>query len=409
MKKIKVIYVRTQFWFDLKAGGSVAHTSGVLNGMIKNGCEINIVSNEKFSGTKDFKYKIIKPLKLKPYWVGELLYNFYAGSSLKKSISNFKPDFIYHRYTGYTFFVAALAKKIGIPLILEFNSFDTWKLKYWEKSKNILKRLFQRIFLYNIVKKIEDYNLNNASLIVTISKTLEKNLLNIGIPGDKIFVNPNGFDSEKFKPEQKDSNKCKETRRKFDTDNKKVIVGFSGTFGPWHGIPQLIEAIDEILGKNMAEDLHFLIMGKGSQLKDKMISRLSKYDEVTFTGIINYSEIQYYLAACDILISPHNLPLDSEEFFGSPTKIFEYMAMGKGIVASNLGQIGKILENNKTAILIEPGNVNELIKGIVKLVKDKGLRQKLGNNASKKAFKKYTWDRNIEKLLFFIIRNKILS
>lgn len=97
MKKIKVIYVRTQFWFDLKAGGSVAHTSGVLNGMIKNGCEINIVSNEKFSGTKDFKYKIIKPLKLKPYWVGELLYNFYAGSSLKKSISNFKPDFIYHQ------------------------------------------------------------------------------------------------------------------------------------------------------------------------------------------------------------------------------------------------------------------------------------------------------------------------
>ena len=244
---------------------------------------------------------------------------------------------------------------------------------------------------------------------MTVSKSLEKNLLNYGIHRDRIFVNPNGFDSEKFKPEQKDSNKCKKIRRKFDIDNKKVIIGFSGTFGLWHGIPQLIEAIDKIISKNMAKNLHFLIIGKGNQLKDKMISRLSKYNEVTFTGIIPYPEIQDYLAVCDVLISPHNLPLDSKEFFGSPTKIFEYMAMGKGIVASNLGQIGQTLENNKTAVLVKPGNVNELIKGIVKLVKDKELRKKLGKNASKIAFKKYTWDMNIKKLLTFMIRKKILS
>lgn len=408
MKKIKVIYVRTQFWFNLKAGGSVSHTSGVLNGMIKNSCELNIVSNEKFLGIKNFKYNIIKPLKLKPNWIGELLYNFYARSSLKRSILNFKPDFIYHRYTGYTFFVAALAKKMNTPLILEFNSFDTWKLKYWEKSKNILKRLFQRIFLYNIVRKIENYNLNNADLILTVSKPLEKNLLDLGIPGDKIFVNPNGFDPEKFRPEQKDSNKCKEIRRKFNADNKKVIIGFSGTFGPWHGIPQLIEAINKILSENKAKNLHFLIIGEGSQLKNKMISRLSKYDEVTFTGIIPYPEIQYYLAACDILISPHNLPLDSKEFFGSPTKLFEYMAMGKGIVASNLGQIGETLENNKTAILVEPGNIEELVNGILRLVNDKELRLRLGRNAVEEVNNKYTWDRNIRRLLDFLVRNKIL-
>ena len=117
-----------------------------------------------------------------------------------------------------------------------------------------------------------------------------------------------------------------------------------------------------------------------------MISRLSKYDEVIFTGIIPYSEIQYYLAVCDILISPHNIPLDSKEFFGSPTKIFEYMAMGKGIVASDLGQIGEVLEDNNTAILIEPGNVDESVQGILKLITNEELRNKLGRNARKEGF-----------------------
>jgi glycosyltransferase involved in cell wall biosynthesis len=410
MKNIKVIYIRTQFWFDLKAGGSVSHTIGVLNGIIKNGCKLNVVSNEKFLGIDDLEFSIIKPLKLRPHWMGELLYNFYAGSSLRESIAGFKPDFIYHRYTGYTYFVTALAKRMNVPLILEFNSFDTWKLKYWEKSKNVFKRLLQRIFLYNIVRKIEGYNLKNASLIVTVSKTLERDLLALGIPQDKIFVNPNGFDPEKFGPERGESNRVKEIRRKFDASGKKFIIGFSGTFGLWHGIPQLIEAIDRILGKKKnTEYLHFLIIGEGSQLKDKVKSRLLKYDGVTFTGMIPYSEIQYYLGACDILLSPHNPPLDSKEFFGSPTKLFEYMAMGKGIVASDIGQIGEILEDGRTAVLVKPGSVEDLVNGIIKLAYDKKLRLRLGRNAAREAREKYTWDRNIRRLLDFLIKSKILS
>jgi glycosyltransferase involved in cell wall biosynthesis len=70
------------------------------------------------------------------------------------------------------------------------------------------------------------------------------------------------------------------------------------------------------------------------------------------------------LDACDILVSPHIPLADGSDFFGSPTKIFEYMAMGKGIVASRLGQIGEVRGMMRRA-LVEPGNVPELARAIV--------------------------------------------
>lgn len=409
MEKVKAVYVRTQFWFNLKAGGSVAHTNGVLSGMIKNGCEIKVISNEEFLGIKNFNYKIIKPLRLKPDWVGELLYNFYAGPSLKKSILKFRPDFIYHRYTGYTFFITALAKKLGIPLILEFNSFDSWKLKYWEKSNNIFKKFFQKFILFKIVKKIENYNLNNSNLIVTVSDTLMKDLLRVGFRKSKILVITNGFDQQKFNPELITNDQNKSLKKRLRIGDGKIIVGFSGTFGPWHGIPQLIEAISRITNDYCFKPIHFLIIGNGGQLLKEMKRRLSNSKKITFTGTVPYSQIQYYLNICDILVAPHCVPADGKEFFGSPTKIFEYMAMGKGIVASNLGQIGKVLKNNRTAIMVEPGNIGELVDGILKLVSDKKMCLKLGMNALKEVREKYTWDRNIRKLLTFMDENKILS
>ena len=140
-----------------------------------------------------------------------------------------------------------------------------------------------------------------------------------------------------------------------------------------------------------------------------MEERLSKYKDVIFTGMVSYNDIQYFLAICDILVSPHCLLSGNKEFFGSPTKIFEYMAIGKGIVASNLGQIGEVLENGKTAILVEPENIEELVNGILKLVNDERLRIQLGRKARKVVLNKYTWDRNIRELLIFMIKNKILS
>jgi glycosyltransferase involved in cell wall biosynthesis len=88
---------------------------------------------------------------------------------------------------------------------------------------------------------------------------------------------------------------------------------------------------------------------------------------------------------------------DGSEFFGSPTKIFEYMAMGKAIVASRLGQIGEVLAG--TALLVEPGNVEELAAAIVKLVDSDELRAQLGAKAREVAERDFTWKHNAQRVL----------
>jgi glycosyltransferase involved in cell wall biosynthesis len=393
---MKIAYIRTQFWFNLKSGGSVAHTLGVLNGFKENGCKIKIISNERFLGIDNLSYTLIEPKIKRP--LGELLYNFYAKNRFKKEIIKFNPDFIYHRYTGHTFFVAKIARELNIPLILEFNSFDTWKIKFWGESRSFLKKSIKKYLLYNIVKWIENYNLKKAFLITTVSKPLEEDLLKLGIPEEKILVNPNGVDLKRFDPEIENSIESKGLKQKLGINDNELVVGFSGTFGPWHGIPQLTEAIDIILREKLNNHIHFLIIGEGI-LRNEMIKKLKKHRNVTFTGTISYSEIQNYLAISDILVSPHCHQVDDREFFGSPTKLFEYMAMKKGIVASNLGQIGLILKDKQTAILVKPSDVRDLVRGI-KLISDSPeLRKYLGENARKEIIKKYTWNKHVERIM----------
>lgn len=391
---MKIVYLRTKFWFNLKSGGSLAHTLGVLNGFKRENHDLFVLTNEKFFGLDNFNYFIFEPKIKKLPHLGELLYNFYAKEKLKKEIKKFQPEFIYHRAAGYSFFGAKIAKELKVPLVLEFNGFDTWILKYYHQSKNPFKN-FLKHSLSKIVKRIEDYNFKNSSLIVTVSQPLKTDLIKRGVPEEKILVNPNGVDPEKFNPEIINVGKSKNLKQKLNIAQNKIVVGFTGTFGKWHGIPQLTEAIDRILKNG---NIYFLLIGEG-RLKSEAEKQIGHYKDVKFLGEIPYSDIQRYLNVCDIFVSPHNPQPDGKEFFGSPTKLFEYMAMKKGIVASDLGQIGRVLENGKTAILVKSGNVEELIKGILKLAEDEKLREKLGENAREEVLLNYTWQKNIERLM----------
>jgi len=105
------------------------------------------------------------------------------------------------------------------------------------------------------------------------------------------------------------------------------------------------------------------------------------------------------LDACDILIAPHVPLADGSDFFGSPTKIFEYMATGKAIVASRLGQIGEVLTDDETALLVTPGNTDELARAIVRLVDSHELRARLGANACAAAIREHTWTHNAQRVL----------
>ena len=163
------------------------------------------------------------------------------------------------------------------------------------------------------------------------------------------------------------------------------VIGFIGTFGPWHGAEVLAEAFVRLLQADPARrrTLRLLMIGDGARLpaaRDILIAGAA-IDAAVFTGLIAHEDGPAHLAACDVLASPHVPNPDGTPFFGSPTKLFEYMAMGKPIVASDLDQIGEVLDDRRTALLVRPGDAFALAQALAELAGDADLRTALGEAA----------------------------
>jgi glycosyltransferase involved in cell wall biosynthesis len=122
-------------------------------------------------------------------------------------------------------------------------------------------------------------------------------------------------------------------------------------------------------------------------------------DLTVFTGRTRQDEGPVHLAAADILVSPHVPNADGTPFFGSPTKLFEYMAMGRAIVASDLYQIGDVLEHGRTAWLVSPGDADELAEGLRAVIEDASLRHRLAASARREVVAKHTWRAHTRRIV----------
>jgi glycosyltransferase involved in cell wall biosynthesis len=388
----KIVYLRTDNFRGLQEGGSFTHFRGVIKGFYELGYKVYYIGSGEIKVEKiNFeKFIIPYPKSFSLPEIPEIYYNWRFIPKALKIIKEQKPLFIYQRHSIFNVCGALLSQLAHIPLILEYNGSEPWVRQKWG---GLL--IFKKLCYF-----MENFSLKKSDLIVVVSKPLKEELLKRGIPENKILINYNGVDPEEFKPNIDSSNIFK----KYNLENK-IVIGAVSTFGVWHGMSILAQAVKPIVQQfqipNSKFQIHFLFIGDGVQRPE--CERIIKEDKmenyVTFTGIVPYQEIPQYLAACYILVSPHVPNPDGTEFFGSPTKLFEYMAMAKGIVASNLAQIGEILEDKKTALLVKPKDIEELVNAIVKLIKDKKLREDLGKNAREKVISNYTWKENVKRIV----------
>jgi glycosyltransferase involved in cell wall biosynthesis len=388
------IYLRTDFWFGVKSGGSVAHISGVLNSLYKKYNAIHFITTDTIPLVRtDIDTLILKPSVR--FWDFSEVPLIFSNVTLFKQIFkaiNYQPSFIYQRYSLYSFLGLRLANLYRCPLILEFNGSEVWISQNWGTSKLAYKKL---------AHKIELLNLYAANFIIVVSKPLKDELIERGIPSQKILVAPNGVDLNMYSP----SISGGQLRSDLHIADK-IVVGFIGTFGPWHGAQNLVAAFADILLRfpDLSNRIHLLMIGEGvlKESCEYISSDRLIQEHVTFTGLIGQEIAPQYLAACDILVCPHVPNPDGTPFFGSPTKLFEYLSMGKAIIASDLDQLSDLLVHEKTAILVEPGSTHSLANAIRRLVLDSDLRESLGKNSRDFAENNCSWDIHTNSILKFI-------
>lgn len=382
----RVVYLRATPGPGTQAGGAASHIKGVVDALRGLGVELAIVSNDLIAGldASDERFILIPPETIGgTRALFDIHNNLVFTRAAVPLIKHANPDFIYQRYARFSWAGVAAAVRTGRPLFLEYNGSEVWVGKHWDRVGSL-----------GLLERYERLNLRAAARIFVVSEVERRNLEARGVPGQKIVLNPNAVDVEIFRPGVGGA----AMRRELGINETDLLSGFVGTFGPWHGVVQLAEAI-KLIPESVR--LRFVFVGTGS-LREQVEGILRNEIEalrVIFTGAVAHERVPALLDACDILVAPHVPLADGSDFFGSPTKIFEYMAMGKAIVASRLGQIGEVLTDEETALLVEPGNVDELSAALVRVAGSSELRKRLGPNAREAAVKNHTWSHNARRVL----------
>ena len=384
-----VAYLRPDLIADLKAGGSVAHISGVINCLPALGYSPVFYSVENLPLVKA-PFHQVYPFD-RSFWSHEGLSAItfssqFAAQVLRNQELSGKTAFIYQRHGLNTWAGAQLALELNCPFVLEYNGSEVWVARNWGTP----------IAREDLGLRVESLSLQAADLIVVVSDVLRDELISRGYTPDKIISVPNGVDTDAYSPHINGE----ETRQRLKLGGK-LIVGFIGTFGKWHGAEKLAEAWGLLTAQrpDLVANSELLFIGDGLTVPATKKILAQHKARAIYTGTVSQAQGPAHLAACDILVAPHVPNSDGSQFFGSPTKLFEYMAMGKAIAASNLDQLGKIIENGVTGLLTEPGNAKDLSRALETLLESAELRMQLGAAARERALAQHTWISHTEQIL----------
>lgn len=384
----RVTYLRAEpslCWLGTQVGGAATHTAGVINGLSGAGLEVSVFASERPDGVREANCHAVPPRHILQlvHWLTLVGHT----SELVAAAATTPADFVYQRYALGSYAGLELARRLDVPLVLEFNGSEIWTERNWGSG---------RVPLVKTLAALEQRNLLDASLIVVVSQPLKDQLLEQGIDPARVLVNPNGVDVDALA----------ESRahppahwRSLAGLQEAPTVGFVGTFGLWHGVKLLPELIQRVAEHR--DDARWVLVGDGPLYGEVAaeIQRRGLSGRVRLTGVVPHPRAVELLACCDVCVSPHVPNPDGTAFFGSPTKLFEYMGLGRAIVASDLDQIGEVLEDGRTALLTSPGDVPAAADAVVRLLDDAALRERLGDAALREAIASYSWDAHVGRIL----------
>jgi len=215
-----------------------------------------------------------------------------------------------------------------------------------------------------------------ASAVTVVSEALRRRALICGVEDEKIFKIENGSNVDEVKVLSKS-----ESRIKLELDDS-LRISYLGSYPS--EIKMLLRIIKEV--RDSVGSAKLMIIG----------SKGRSTDAVSFLGHVSYDKVQYYLAASDVLCMPmDDTPVERARW---PIKMGEYMASGRPIVGSNVGEVGKLLQGVDVSLVSDPGKTSEMAARIIQLLKDESWSVEIGRKMRRLAETRYAWSLLAAKL-----------
>jgi len=285
-------------------------------------------------------------------------------------------DLVYERYSLWSFAGMEHARAAGTPGLLEVNAplIEEQAVHRGLRDTGGAARVTARVF-------------RAAAALVAVSPEVAAWLERYPSVRGRVHVLPNGVDPARFRPDVPPAAPALPGT---------FTVGFVGSMKPWHGLRVLIEAFTRLHHREAATRL--LLVGGGPEeaaVRAELAARgLSVASHLS--GPVAPSDVPGFVTSMDVAVAPYP---ESQRFYFSPLKVYEYMAAGRAVVVSRVGQLESLIQHEVTGLLCPPGDAVALAAALERLRCEPDLRSRLGRAARACVLPSHTWEALADRVL----------
>lgn len=323
--------------------------------------------------------KLVSRLPEPLFELAELAYNLVAGWRIASYLRRHRDvDLIYERYSLFLAAGVWLARRHGIPVILEVNDSATV-----ERVRPLAMR--------GLATRLERWMFRHADGLVFVSSVFRDRVAAAhgGIAPSVVAPNAANLDKFSFTPEQREAGRSRWNL------NGHVVCGYLGAFVPWHAIDRFVYKISERLAE--APHLKLLLVGDGATFDavQRHVAERGLAQRIVLTGRVAHDEVPSLLAAMDLAVLP------SAGDYTSPVKLFEFMACAVPPVAPGFAPIREVLVEDGTGWMFEAGNLDAAIDTVLAKSRDEAALRRVGAAARAYIRDHRQWRHNILQLFDF--------
>ena len=381
---MRLIYVNGDRGIPVLGGkGAAVHVRDMLAAFAAIGCETRLLAARLGAGETlacPVEQVRLPELELKPVGVDRARALIKLSSAIENRLVAIHAeqafDVIYERYSLWSTAGVRAATRLGLPCIVEVNA----PLVREQEA-------YRKLALPQDARRIEAEVFAGASGLSVVSAALRDYVIGNGADPERIRVLGNAADVARFHPGV--------TPAALDLPPGAFVIGFAGGLKKWHGVENLLEAFRRVHAE--APGAHLLIVGDGPMRGwiDEFVAAHELGAAVTMTGGAAHNALPGLLARMDVATAPYP---ESEDFYFSPLKLYEYLAVGRPVVASAIGQLAEIVTHGECGLLVPPGDIGALSSALISLERNRERARSMSVAAAREGAA-HSWTRNAKAAL----------
>jgi glycosyltransferase involved in cell wall biosynthesis len=355
--------------------GQYVHIEEIVASLRKLGhevviCEPDSIGRTEFGGASSLVDTLRARLPGFVHELAEWLYSIPDYLKLRRLIREHRPDCIYERYNLLFSSGIWASRRFGLPILMEVNA-----PLYAERLAN------NGLSLRRLARWSEDYAWRSADHVLPVTRVLADTVVDRGVPEERITVIPNGINADFARglpgPGIAD--------QRYGLVGK-LVLGFTGFVRDWHRLDRVLSAI----AAHPEQNWQLMLVGDGPDRPrlERIAGELGIADRLTVTGIVGREQMPGLVQRFDVALQPDVVP------YASPLKMFEYLALGKAILAPDSANIREILRDGDNALLFRQDD-ESFTRQLLRLCSDESLRGRLGESARASVERQgLYWDNN---------------